>query len=42
MSGPGESSAKPRSSVVGRLLLEVPAPMAGLPGSKAMVSIGPP
>ena len=42
MSGMGESSAKPRWSVVMPAIGDVPAPMAGLPGSRAMVCVGPP
>ena len=44
MSGLGEeSSAKLRWSVVGTLVpVAVPLPMAGLPGRRAMVSVGPP
>ena len=41
MSGSGESRGSPRWSVV-MPLTAVPAPMAGLPGSRAMVSVGPP
>ena len=37
----GESSGSPRSSVV-TPLTAVPAPMAGLPGKRAMVAVGPP
>ena len=40
MSG-GEASGSPRWSVV-MPLTAVPAPMAGLPGKRAMVSVGPP
>ncbi len=40
MSGVGESSGKPRWSVVWPSA--APLPMAGLPGSRAMVWVGPP
>ena len=41
MSGRGESSAKPRWSVV-MPAMATPLPMAGLPVRRAMVWVGPP